>query len=120
MASFLLILWLLSPVLCCALAFCDKRDHVAPTTRENRKLKGNRIIQLLSTVSQIYCSHICLKNPRCLSINYKQSIVQDGGLCEINNAGLSDDFDENSLVVAKGFIFSQIRCTKVSFTLRYI
>lgn len=117
MALFLSIFWLISQLLYYSLACYDKRDHVTPITRENRKLKGNHLIQRLSTTSQISCSHLCLKNSRCLSINYNLSGVEDGGLCELNDAGLSDDFEEKDLVMAKGFIFSQIRCKKVSFTI---
>ena len=116
MASFLSILWLISELLCYSLACYDKRDHVIPTTRKNRKLKGNNLIQRIFTATQISFSHFCLKNSRCISIKYNLSGGKDGGLCELNDVGLSDDSDNNNLVMAKGFIFSEIRCKKVSST----
>ena len=67
----------------------------------------------LPAASQIACWHYCAKNTRCLSINCKKYQKDLQGRCELNFAGLSNDLDDKYLMLAKGFVFSQIRCGEV-------
>lgn len=71
------------------------------------------MIESVTVDSQITCSHYCVKNTRCLSINYRKFQTDLKGCCELNFAGLSNDLDNKYLIPTKEFVFSQIRCRKV-------
>ena len=97
---------------------CHHKDHVyfakgATVTKTNDNFKGH-VIQTRFSESQIACSHFCLKNSRCQSINYKPPSGKDRGLCEINDRGLSNELRDQQTNKEKGFVFSQFTRDKVS------
>ena len=60
------------------------------------------------------CIQACQDEPRCISYNYERSAGANG-LCELNNCGVEGLGDKDkSLFVSKGFVFQQIRQSKVS------
>lgn len=106
--------WIAVQIISVSLASIDDkiRSLTSTVTRENFRLEGH-LIESVIVDSQITCSHYCVKNTRCLSINYKKFQTDLKGRCELNFAGLSNDLDNKYLIPTKEFVFSQIRCRKV-------
>ena len=114
MVPFHLKSWIAVQIISVSLASIDDkiRSLTSTVTLENFRLEGH-LIESVTVDSQITCSHYCVKNTRCLSINYKKFQTDLKGRCELNFAGLSNDLDNKYLIPTKEFVFSQIRCRKV-------
>ena len=82
-------------------------------TENNHVLVGH-VFQQFYARDWFNCIQICHDEPRCISYNYQRSAGANG-LCELNDCGVKglDDKDK-SLFVSRGFVFQQIRETKVS------
>ena len=84
-----------------------------PVTENNHVLVGHVFQQLYAT-DWFRCLQACHDEPRCISYNYERSAGANG-LCELNDRGVEDLCDRNkSLIYSLGFVFQQIRQSKVS------
>ena len=82
-------------------------------TRIDFSLEGYTF-KTLKASSLLSCGQFCLKRQACVSTNFKLPTEDEEGICELNNAGLLDDGDEESLVPHKGVVFSQYAKKEVS------
>ena len=112
-----LVVSLISLFASCSLA-CRRENNAnfakgAITTKLDYRLKGH-VIQTAFSSSQIACGHLCLKNSRCRSINYKRPGGDGRGLCELNDSGLQDVLGAKDLTKEdEGFVFAQFTSDKV-------
>ena len=84
-----------------------------PVTENNRVLVGH-VLQRFYATDWFNCIQACHDEPRCISYNYQRSAGANG-LCELNNCGVADLCDtDKSLIYSSGFVFQQIRKSKVS------
>ena len=96
------------------LQFSHQPDILAfqPVTENNHVLVGH-IFQQLHARDWFSCIQACQDEPRCISYNYERSAGANG-LCELNECGVEDLCDrQSSLISSKGFVFQQIRESKV-------
>ena len=56
--------------------------------------------------SMLHCSHLCLKNTRCISFNYQASFPRSG-LCELSEEGILSIERSEMLSKMPGFVFVQ-------------
>ena len=86
-----------------------------PITENNHVLVGH-VFQQLYSRDWFSCIQACQDEPRCISYNYERSAPRANGLCELNDCGVEDLCDrDKSLIYSVGFVFQQIRESKVSF-----
>ena len=84
-----------------------------PVTENNHILVGH-VFQQLHARDWFNCIQACHDQPRCISYNYERSAGANG-LCELNDGGVEDLCDRNKpLIYSLGFLFQQIRQSKVS------
>jgi len=84
-----------------------------PITENNHVLVGHVFRQLFAR-DWFNCIQACHDEPRCISYNYQRSAGANG-LCELNDCGVESLCDRHSsLIYSKGFVFQQIRESKVS------
>ena len=89
---------------------------IQPTTKNNHVLAGH-VFQAFTATDWFNCLQTCHDDPRCISYNYQRS-AEANGLCELNDCGVEDFCDrEGSLFHSPGFVFQQIRTSKVSAVL---
>lgn len=67
--------------------------------------KGPKLDRHMSR-SMLHCSHLCLKNTRCISFNYQVSFPRSG-LCELSEEGILSKERCEMLRKIPGFIFVQ-------------
>lgn len=67
--------------------------------------KGPKLNRHMSR-SMLHCSHLCLKNTRCISFNYQVSFPRSG-LCELSEEGILSKERCEMLRKIPGFIFVQ-------------
>ena len=80
-----------------------------PITENNHVLVGH-VFQQLYARDWFNCIQACHDEPRCISYNYNRSFGASG-LCELNDCEVCDR--HSSLIYAKGFVFQQMRESKV-------
>ena len=86
-------------------------------TENNRVLVGH-VFQQLQARDWFNCIQACHDEPRCISYNYERAAGANG-LCELIDCGVKDLCDRNkSLIYSLGFVFQQIRQSKVSKSVR--
>ena len=85
-----------------------------PVTENNRVLVRHGL-QKFYAKDWFNCIQACRDEPRCISYNYERSSGANG-FCELNDCGYFEDLcDRNRfLVYSRGFVFQQIRQSKVS------
>ena len=89
---------------------------IQPTTKNNHVLAGH-VFQAFTATDWFNCLQTCHDDPRCFSYNYQRS-AESNGLCELNDCGVEIFCDrEGSLFYSPGFVFQQIRKSKVSAVL---
>ena len=89
---------------------------IQPTTKNNHVLAGH-VFQAFTATDWFNCLQTCHDDPRCISYNYQRS-AEANGLCELNDCGVEDFCDrEGSIFYSPGFVFQQIRTSKVSAVL---
>ena len=96
------------------LLFLIQQKNVAfqPVTENNHVLVGH-VFQQLYTRDWFNCIQACHDEPRCISYNYERSAGANG-LCELNDCAVKSLCDRrSSLVYSKGFVFQQLRESKV-------
>ena len=77
-------------------------------TRENTRLKGHVVKQLPSS-SLMSCSHWCLRDSWCTSVNFiKPSEENKKGVCELNKHGEIDESSNHDVDYQKGVTFSML------------
>ena len=67
--------------------------------------KGPKLDRHMSR-SMLHCSHLCLKNTRCISFNYQVSFPRSG-LCELSEEGILSKERREMLRKMPGFVFVQ-------------
>ena len=83
-----------------------------PLTENNRVLVGH-VFRHLYSADWFNCIQACHDEPRCISYNYQRSAGANG-LCELNDSGVEDSCNRDKLLIySGGFVFQQIRKTKV-------
>ena len=83
---------------------------------ENNHVFVGHVFQQLYARDWFNCIQACHDEPRCVSYNYERSAGANG-LCELNDCGVEDLCDrDKSLIYSVGFVFQQIRESKVSTT----
>jgi len=83
-----------------------------PITEPNHVLVDH-VFQQLFGRDWFNCIQACHDEPRCISYNYERS-AGTNGLCELNDCGVESLCDRHSfLMYSKGFVFQQIRESKV-------
>ena len=86
-----------------------------PITENNHVLVGH-VFQQSYARDWFNCIQACHDEPRCISYNYERSAGADG-LCELNICGVERLCDRHrSLIYSMGFVFQQIRKSKVSLS----
>ena len=82
---------------------------------ENDRVLVGHVFQQFYAGDWFKCIQTCHDEPRCTSYNYQRSAGANG-LCELHDCGgkCLGDKDKSLLVSNKGFVFQQIRETKVS------
>ena len=82
---------------------------------ENDRVLVGHVFQQFYARDWFNCIQTCHDEPRCTSYNYQRSAGANG-LCELNDGGgkCLGDKDKSLLVSNIGFVFQQIRETKVS------
>ena len=84
-----------------------------PVTENDHVLVGH-VFQQLHARDWFNCIQACHDEPRCISYNYHRS-TGASGLCELNECAVEDLCDRNKfLIYSLGFVFQQIRQSKVS------
>ena len=82
-------------------------------TENNHALVGH-VFQQFYARDWFNCIQACHDEPRCISYNYQRSAGANG-LCELSDRGVKGlGGKDKSLFVSTGFVFQQIRETKVS------
>ena len=92
----------------------QKRTLTFHAVTENNHVLVGHVFQQLHARDWFNCIQACHDEPRCISYNYERSAGANG-LCELNGNG-AESFCERdkSLLYSKGFVFQQIRESKVS------
>ena len=89
---------------------------IQPITQNDHVLT-DRVFQAFTATDWFNCLQTCHDDPRCISYNYQRS-AEANGLCELNDCGVEDFCDrEGSIFYSPGFVFQQIRTSKVSAVL---
>ena len=89
---------------------------IQPITQNDHVLT-DRVFQAFTATDWFNCLQTCHDDPRCISYNYQRS-AEANGLCELNDFGVEDFCDrEGSIFYSPGFVFQQIRTSKVSAVL---
>ena len=83
-----------------------------PITQNNHVLVGH-VFQQLHIRDWFSCIQACHDEPRCISYNYQTSAGANG-LCELNDCEVQSFCDRlGSFIYSEGFVFQQIRESKV-------
>ncbi|XP_022804347.1 uncharacterized protein LOC111341641 [Stylophora pistillata] len=84
-----------------------------PVVQNNRVLVGHSFKEFY-TSDWFSCVQSCYDEPECISYNYQRS-GNYIDLCELNDSGVEALCDrDKSLIYSSGFVFQQIRETKLS------
>lgn len=80
-------------------------------TRLHFRLNGH-VFNTLRASSLPSCSHLCLRDVRCVSTNFKLPRQERNGVCELNGAGVLEG-NEDHLEPEEDVVFSQYSKVKV-------
>ncbi|XP_022808018.1 uncharacterized protein LOC111345032 [Stylophora pistillata] len=77
-------------------------------TRDNTRLKGH-VVKKLPSSSLMSCSHWCLRDSWCTSVNFiKPSEENKKGVCELNKHGDIDESSNHDVDYQRGVTFSML------------
>ena len=80
---------------------------------ENNHVLVDHVFQRVYAKDWFNCIQVCHDEPRCISYNYQIS-AGTGGFCGLNDCGFESLCDRHSsLIYWKGFVFQQMRESKV-------